>query len=160
VTPTSNIDRAVSASLQRELDLICRAGAGPCVLITVCASGDDEPLAHRIHVLRHAPRGPFLMIDCGLPVPALDEDLFGRLECRPAARRCTLLLKEVGRLTADQQLRLLMALRQNATCGPEPPRVRVVASTSEGLFERVVGGSFDADLFYSLNTIHLDLRRH
>src|SRR5436190_1717164 len=100
------------------------------------------------------------MIDCGLPVRELDEELFGRLKCRPAACRCTLLLKEVGRLPTDQQLRLLMALRRNATCGPEPPPVRVVASTSEGLFERVIGGSFDADLFYSLNAIHLDLRRH
>ena len=161
MSPTSSVDRPVPASLQREIDLICSVGASACVLITVCASGADETLAPRIHGVRNAPRGRFLMIDCGLPVRALDGELFGRLERRPAASRCTLFLREVGKLPADQQLRLLRALRDNAlACWPDPPPVRVVASTSECLFERVIDGSFDADLFYRLNTIHLDLRRH
>ena len=155
------ITSSVLPTSQREIDLICSVGAEACVLISVCASGDDETLAHRIHVVRDGPRGRFLIIDCGLPLRALDTELFGRLERRPPTARCTLFLKEVGRLSPDQQVRLLMGLRENAlACWPEAPPVRVVASTSECLFERVIDGSFDANLFYRLNTIHLDMRQH
>ena len=162
MTPISSVDYGTaSASPQGEIDLICRVGAEACILISSCASGDAENLARRIHVIRHSPRGRFLTIDCGLPLHELEEELFGRLERQPAPSRCTLYLKEVGRLTADQQARLLMVLREQALASwPEPPPTRVVASTSEGLFERVVQGSFDANLFYRLNTIHLDLRCH
>jgi DNA-binding NtrC family response regulator len=32
---------------------------------------------------------------------------------------------------------------------------RIIATTSVPLFERVLQGSFDAGLFYALNTIHI-----
>ena len=141
--------------------MICTVGVEACVLITICGNGEAETLARKIHLARTSPRGRFLTIDCELPTRALDEELFGRFERRPVASRCTLFLREVGKLAADQQLRLLMVLRQRTlACWPAPLPVRVVASTSEYLFDRVVEGSFDPDLFYRLNTIHLDLRRH
>ena len=159
--PISSVDdRPVSAPPPGEIDRICCIGAEACVLITICSSDDAETLARRIHDIRTSPRGCFRPIDCGLPIRALDEELFGPLARRLPAARSTLFLKEVGKLTVDQQVRLLKLLRQTAqACWPSPPPARVVAYTSEGLFERVVDGSFDADLFYRLNTIHLYLCR-
>ncbi len=58
-------------------------------------------------------------------------------------------------------MRLMVALRNRGLASrPAPSPARVVSSTSEDLFRRVVEGSFDASLFYSLNTIHVDLRPH
>jgi hypothetical protein len=41
--------------------------------------------------------------------------------------------------------------------GDQPPVVlpRIVASSSVSLFDRVVGGTFDDELFYALNAIHI-----
>ena len=39
--------------------------------------------------------------------------------------------------------------------GPVPPRARLMACTSEALFQRALEGSFNERLLYRLNTIHL-----
>jgi len=41
------------------------------------------------------------------------------------------------------------------TFRPGAARCRVIATTSVSLFEQVAEGSFDSDLFYKLNAIHI-----
>jgi DNA-binding NtrC family response regulator len=61
-----------------------------------------------------------------------------------------LLLREVHALTQAGQSMLRRLLSSRPFEAP-----RVFASTSVALDQRVKNGSFDSDLFYSLNTIHL-----
>jgi DNA-binding NtrC family response regulator len=106
-----------------------------------------------------SPRGRFKTVDCTLSDRVLDEMLFGRLDAAAGGPPCTLFLKEVGRLGQAHQRRLLESLI-GATVATWPDRApaRVIASTTESLFDRVVIGTFDDRLFYRLNVIHLNMR--
>ena len=93
------------------------------------ARGDADPL------LVGEPR--FL----GSPVAELAE-----LPPRPLM----LLLQDIHDLTPLQQ-KLLLELMEDRHGGP----LRILASTSVPLFERVQQGVFDARLFYRLNIVHV-----
>lgn len=148
-----------SPLLDQGLDLIRSSGTDACVLISIPASSQAETVARRIHAVSPSPRGRFVPVDCAASPPALEEELFGRIDGRYAPTACTLFLKEVGRLSLDHQHRLLATLI-DATLASWPARMRarVIASTSESLLDRVIHGTFDDRLFYRLNVIHLDLR--
>jgi hypothetical protein len=77
---------------------------------------------------------------------------FGSAEASelPESRALMLLLREVHDLTPRQQ-RLLMDLLEERQ-GSAP---RIIASSSVSLYERVREGTFDARLYYRLNTIHV-----
>ena len=149
-----------SPLLAQGLDLIRSSGTDACVLISIGASSQAEAIARRIHSVSPSPRGRFVPIDCAAAPPALEEDLFARVNGRYAQNACTLFLKEVGRLSIDHQRRLLASLI-DATLASWPTRIRsrVIACTSESLLDRVIHGTFDDRLFYRLNVIHLDLRQ-
>lgn len=65
----------------------------------------------------------------------------------------TMVLRNVDSLPADEQRRLLSLLASAAT-----PR-RVISTASAPLFPMVCGGRFDADLYYRLNVVYIDLRQ-
>jgi hypothetical protein len=69
----------------------------------------------------------------------------------PAGRGLSILIPEVHTLDAPDQEALLKLL---ATPGRP---VRVIATTSIDLYERIMVGEFDRALFYRLNTIHIML---
>ena len=62
-------------------------------------------------------------------------------------------LRNVDALNRAQQLALLRLI--DARAASSAPRVRVITTTSVSLFDRVVEGSFDGQLFYMLNAIHI-----
>jgi hypothetical protein len=60
-------------------------------------------------------------------------------------------IKDVHRFGAAQQAALLKMISDVAKRSPVP----VITSSNVDLFDRVTSGSFNADLFYCLNSIHI-----
>jgi DNA-binding NtrC family response regulator len=141
--------RAPAGEAARDIDCAVRTGA------TVLISGDREraaAIARHVHDSRPEPAS-FVVVECardGLPSRALPEALDG---AAPEAR--TVLLRDVDRLTPSQQTYLTAQLSRDRALGRPHAPVRVIATTSVALFERVSGGAFDSRLFYCLNTIHI-----
>ena len=134
--------------LQAEIDLAARRTAP--VLITAppgCAATIVQAIAARSHrdLIPVAPHA-------GAADDVLTAIAENRLGIR-TARAAILWLKEVHRLNAAQQTAAMKLVE--AGTGQVRPAARIVASTSVDLFELVERGSFDARLFYRLNTIHL-----
>jgi hypothetical protein len=75
-------------------------------------------------------------------------------ETLPADAVGILVVREVHALTETEQAELMTLLddRQVRRSGRNR---RIVATSSVSLFDRVVQGTFDARLFYRLNTIHI-----
>lgn len=154
-------------TLSPDLDLSHAAQSDACVLFT----GDHEAaeaLARRLHGLSGWRQGPFVSVDCSLPVASLEPRLFELLDVESPkvsdgeswpklSQSGTVFLQEVGKLPHALQLRLserLVALRsrpgeQRRTCK------RVMSSTATPLLTRIEDGTFDGSLFYRLNVIHL-----
>lgn len=104
----------------------------------VLVTGPKDALAVFLQTVRSEMRDPIRTSGPGLPA-FLD-----------GAR--TLILSEVEALTAadQQRLRRWFDERQNAD-------VQVISTTSEALFELVNANAFDAQLYYRLNTIVLEI---
>lgn len=156
----------VTMSKPDDTEVSSAARTDACVLLTGRADA-VQALAQRIHGLSGWRQGPFVAVNCGWTDTTLEARLFGALmdadalqiDEPPQARlsqRGTLLLQEVGGLSPASQARLADHLGKLRFHGGERrARVRVMASTSEDLLERVTAGTFDAKLFYRLNVIHL-----
>ena len=142
----------LSEARDLDLEVIGLAAADVCILLTGNRAGAVE-VARRIHSLGRGRPGRFKVVSCGWPESLLEEQLFHAL--RPGSSG-TLFLEEVGRLTPALQDRLLETLDgPTDPRGPVPPRARLMACTSEALFQRALEGSFNERLLYRLNTIHL-----
>jgi PAS domain S-box-containing protein len=134
-----------------------------------------ELLARAIHDLSPRRKKPFMAVNCGaFPDTLLESELFGykkgaftnATRDKPGyfatADGGTILLDEIGDLSAAFQVRLLRVL-QDRTYQPlgatEPARanVRIIAATNRRLTDLVEKGSFRQDLFYRINVIRLDL---
>jgi two-component system, NtrC family, C4-dicarboxylate transport response regulator DctD len=135
--------------LHAEIDLA--AGRTAPVLITAppgCAATIVQAIAAR----SHRDLIPVAAPHAGAADDVLTAIAENRLGIR-TARAAILWLKEVHRLNAAQQAATMKLVEAGA--GQVCPAARIVASTSVDLFELVERGSFDARLFYRLNTIHL-----
>ena len=147
------------------LDLTHAVRSDACVLFT----GDEETaevLARRVHVLSGWRQGPFVPVDCGEPADRLESHLLDLLDVeqrRPVnawptlSQYGTIYLQNVGRLPSPLQRRLSDRLAALRVSPGEPRRIRrrVMSSTPTPLLDRVEEGTFDADLYYRLNVIHL-----
>jgi DNA-binding NtrC family response regulator len=144
--------------------------------LTVLVSGDCDAamsIAHSIHKRSRRRNGPFVTVNCRQLDASLMAALLGppSAELPPAlafpfangAQGGTLVLEEVGALNTALQTYLLGFLaperlgRTNGTSRGGPDGMRVIATTSEWLVDRIGDGTFEADLFYRLNPIHLVL---
>lgn len=135
-----------------DLEVIGLAAANICILLTG-TSHATMAMARRIHGLGRGRPGRFRAVNCGWPESLLDEQLFHAL--RPGSSG-TLFLEEVGRLSPELQDRLLETLdAMSDPRGPLPARARVMAASSEALYQRALEGSFNERLLYRLNVIHL-----
>ena len=65
----------------------------------------------------------------------------------------TIVVQRVEALDQAQQSALMTLVAD--TAGLDARACRIIATTSVPLFERVTQGSFDPDLFYRLNRIHI-----
>ena len=139
------------------------------VLVQGETGSGKEVVARLLH--RHSPRAgsPFVAINCAaLPESIAESELFGHERgsfTGAHARKVgvfegtsggTLLLDEVGELSASNQARLLRVLQERVivrvgAVRPTPVDVRVVAATNRELAVEVARGRFREDLYFRLN---------
>ena len=149
-----------------EIDLSHAVRSDACVLFT----GDEETaevLARRVHGLSGWRQGPFVPVDCAQPADLLESHLFRLLDIEhpdppddpwpTLSQSGTIFLRDVGRLPWSLQLRLSERLAVLRTSPGEPRRIRrrVISSTRIPLVDRVEEGTFNGNLYYRLNVIHL-----
>jgi two-component system response regulator AtoC len=131
-----------------------------------------ELIAKEIH--RQSPRthAPFVVLDCGaFPETLLANELFGHdkgafttaLDSRQGlleiADEGTLLIDEIGEMTAANQVALLRVVETNKfrRLGGSKEmlvNVRIIASTNRNLRDEIARGRFRHDLFYRLDVLH------
>ena len=163
-----------------EVERVAVADA-PVLLLGATGTG-KEVLARHLHRTSARAEGPFVAVNCAaLPEALVESELFGHRRGaftgadrdRPGlfvkATGGTLLLDEVGELSAAVQAKLLRALETREVTpvgGDEPVSIdaRFVAATHRDLLAMVDEGTFRRDLYYRLVTfpIHvpsLDERR-
>lgn len=145
------------------------------VLITGESGSGKEFLANVVHRYSKRVNEPFVAVNCGaIPENLVESELFGSKKGAytgstgdkkglfESANGGTLFLDEVGELSAATQVKLLRFLQSHEIrrVGETEARfldVRVIAATNRNLQEQMSNGNFREDLYYRLNTFHLQL---
>jgi DNA-binding NtrC family response regulator/tetratricopeptide (TPR) repeat protein len=157
-----------TATLLRDAHRI--ATADGAVLITGEIGTGKELLARMIHEWSGR-AGKFVKINCdahheGQLLGYLEDGFANAAQNRPLLVRQadggTLFLDEVAELSLNELGTLLRLIEHGESSSPgkaEPERVdvRVVAATRRNLKEEVAEGRFREDLFYKLQTFHLEI---
>jgi transcriptional regulator with GAF, ATPase, and Fis domain len=139
-------------------------------------SGTGKELAARaIHDRSARKERPLVVINCAAyPPTLLESELFGHEKgsftgamAKKAGRfeladGGTVLLDEIGEISASAQIKLLRVLQTQKfeRVGGEKTLevdVRILAATNKNLLQRVKEGTFREDLYYRLNVILLNL---
>jgi transcriptional regulator with GAF, ATPase, and Fis domain len=146
----------------------------PVLILGETGTG-KEVLARAIHNWSGRHNNPFIKVNCGaIPQSLMDSELFGhekgaftgaasmRRGRFERAHHGTILLDEVGELTAEAQVRLLRVLQEkeiDRVGGYQTIRidVRIIATTHRDLEKMVDNGSFREDLYYRLNVFPIRL---
>jgi PAS domain S-box-containing protein len=167
-----------SAAMRELFDLLPVVAASDSSVLIEGASGTGKELVARaIHDLSRRSNRPFLAVNCAaLPDTLLESELFGykagaftdAKRDKPGrfalAEGGTLLLDEIGDISAALQARLLRVLQERVY---EPlgsvqtlkANVRVITATNRDLRELVREGRFREDLFYRVHVVRLELPR-
>jgi transcriptional regulator with PAS, ATPase and Fis domain len=132
-----------------------------------------ERIARLVHDESTRAAGPFIAVNCGaITETLLESELFGHTRGaftgatsdRPglfeAANRGTLLLDEVGEVSAGMQVKLLRVLQEReirrvGENKSRPVNVRVLAATNRDLAHGVAEDTFRQDLYYRLKVVEL-----
>jgi two-component system response regulator HydG len=165
---------AQSPPMRQIVDLARRvARVDSTVLITGESGVGKERIARLLHEESTRAAGPFIAVNCGaIPETLLESELFGHARGaftgatsdRPglfeAASTGTLLLDEIGEVSAGMQVKLLRALqeREIRRVGENKSRrvdVRIIAATNRDLTQVITGGGFRPDLYYRLKVVEL-----
>jgi PAS domain S-box-containing protein len=165
-----------SPSMRKIFELLPQvADSNSTVLIEGETGTGKELLARAIHNSSARKDKPFVAINCGaLPDTLLESELFGykagafthAVKDKPghfaAAHGGTILLDEIGDVSAAFQVRLLRVLEERevqplGAVKTVKVNVRVIASTNKDLSEMVKNGEFRQDLFYRINVVRLKL---
>jgi two-component system NtrC family response regulator len=160
------------ASLLHDAQRIAKTSSP--VLITGETGTGKELLARLIHQWSGR-SGEFVAVNCGtLTETLIESQLFGHRKgsftdavsdypgavCQ--ARGGTLFLDEIGELSTGNQSKLLRVVERYEIHSigapvPEQVDVRIVAATNCNLKDEVAQGLFRNDLFYRLQTFHLEI---
>ena len=145
------------------------------ILITGENGTGKDLLAREIHRLSRRAGRKLVCVDMGAVAETLFEsELFGHVKGAFTDARTertgyieeahggTLFLDEIGNLPLHQQSKLLNVLQKRCvtkvgSSRSVPVDIRLLCATNRNLYEAVANGSFREDLFYRINTIHLEL---
>lgn len=132
-----------------------------------------ELVARAIHLLSRRSQGPFIKVNCGaIAETLLESELFGhergaftgaikrRLGRLELADGGTLLLDEIGEISAAMQVKLLRVLQEGTferVGGEQTIKVdlRILSATHRDLPKLISEGKFREDLFYRLQVVPL-----
>jgi transcriptional regulator with GAF, ATPase, and Fis domain len=129
-------------------DIACALGSDLNVLITGSDRRRRLTLARRIHDASTARRAnPLIQIPLAKDWTSAISQLV-----LDSPHGSTLLIEEVATLRLSSRAELARLL--------DRAEARVIATTGHNLLSRIASRSFDRDLFYRLNTIHLVLSPH
>ena len=145
------------------------------VLITGENGTGKDVLAREIHAQSLRRDGPMVAVDVGsLTETLFESELFGHVKGAFTDARTdhagkfeqadggTLFLDEIGNIPLHLQAKLLRVIQNRAVVpvggtAEKPVDIRLVCATNMDLQQRVREGRFREDLFYRINTIHLEL---
>jgi len=155
------------------LPLVARSDS--TVLIEGEPGTGKELVARAIHNMGPRREGPFVGVNCGaLPDTLVESELFGHVRGaftdaktdKPGrfakAEGGTLLLDEIGDISAAVQVKLLRVLqeREYVPLGSSEPikaDVRILAATNRDLSHEAMNGRFRQDLYFRLNVVRIVL---
>lgn len=145
------------------------------VLITGESGTGKELVARALHYNSARRDRPFIAINCAaLPETLIESELFGhekgsftdalarRVGQFELAHTGTILLDEIGDLSATTQAKLLRVLQEREFTrigGLQPIKVdvRIIAATNRNLEELIRDGRFREDLYYRINVLSIHL---
>jgi len=165
-----------SPPMKEVFKLVERVANSDNTVLLLGESGTGKELVARaLHFQSGRRFAPFVPINCSaLPEHLLESELFGHRRGAftgaisdkkglfQEADGGTILLDEIGSMSAVLQSRLLRVLQEREVrrVGDNTPiyvNVRVVAATNEPLEKRLQEGTFREDLYYRLNVIPIRL---
>jgi len=167
-----------SPGMMKLFNLAIRTARTDSTVLLLGESGvGKEVLSRVIHnTSNRAISGSFIQINCGaIPENLLESELFGyeagaftgaNPHGKPGmfelANLGTLLLDEIGDLSANLQVKLLRVLQEHEVYrlgGTKPIKldVRIISATNRNIWERVQEGAFREDLFYRLNVLPIEI---
>ena len=151
------------------------ASTDASILITGENGTGKDVLAAEIHRLSDRGMKPMVCVDAGAITETLFEsELFGHVKGAftdahtdrvgkiEQANGSTLFLDEIGNIPLNLQAKLLRVL-QNRTVSKvgssqsTPVDIRLICATNRNLEEMIRNGEFREDLYYRINTMHLQL---
>ncbi len=165
---------AQSSAMAKIYRLMQTLAMGDLPVLIIGETGvGKEYLAQILHQSSPRRDGPYMAINCAaIPAELLEAELFGigegvatgvsakegRLQLASGG---TILLDEIGDMSADLQAKLLRALQEKEVhpVGREPVsvNVRVLAATNQDLTKHIASGAFRSDLYYRLAGYMLEI---
>jgi len=159
--------------IYREVKLL--EGIDVSVLILGESGTGKEVIAHLLH--KHSPRAHerFVNVNCAaLPMDLLESELFGHVKGaftgaisdRPGrfeqSSGGTILLDEIGEISASMQAKLLHVLQDGqftrlGARGPTKVDIHVLAATNISMERALANKTFREDLYYRLNTFTINV---
>lgn len=179
--PTAEPKRALvslgkSKAMRQLVEVLDRVAATDANLLITGENGTGkEVFAYYTH--QHSLRSgkPMVHVDMGAITQSLFEsELFGHVKGAFTDARHdrvgkiteadggTLLLDEIGNLAPNMQAKLLVVLQKREVVRvgdnkPVPFDARLITATNANIFDEVAHGRFREDLFYRINTIHVEV---
>ena len=170
------VSQSKNPKMQRILDTIRSLGTSNCnVLLTGESGVGKEIIAKWIHDLSMRSNEIFLPVNCqAISENILESELFGhekgaftgatnkRIGRFEESHGGTLFLDEIGELKQTTQVKLLRVLDNRyierlGSNKPIPVNFRLISATNRNLSNEILKGRFREDLFYRINTLHIEI---